>query len=251
MSLLDYDSLPDLFLSENINHSFIPSTLSNNMNDFLSELSQIPPKKRDVKFILTKEVTPKISFLKKKINLKNEDLGLSNSNGGKWNKDEQYRFAEAVLLYGNEWKKIQNHVFSRNLTQVRSHAQKFLMKLKETAFYKNLNLDILKEVLFSVEQNEKKNSEKKQKRIRKKDKKIKNKKNQFDEFHNFINESYDTNGENSNFLFDNDDSSYENNKIEEENKALEKFIACFNNTSEEMNLNSSFDNYTYQFQDEY
>ena len=44
---------------------------------------------------------------------------------------------------------------------------------------------------------------------------------------------------------------YENNKIEEENKALEKFIACFNNTSEEMNLNSSFDNYTYQFQDEY
>ena len=270
MSLLDYDSLPDLFLSENINHSFIPSTLSDNMNDFLSELSQIPPKKRDVKFILTKEVTPKISFLKKKINLKNEDLGLSNSNGGKWNKDEQYRFAEAVLLYGNEWKKIQNHVFSRNLTQVRSHAQKFLMKLKETTFYKNLNLDlnlnwtkvmnylkdniqkdILKEVLFSVEQNEEKNSEKKQKRIRKKDKKIKNKKNQFEDFHNFINESYDTNGENSNFLFDNDDSSYENNKIEEENKALEKFIACFNNTSEEMNLNSSFDNYTYQFQDEY
>ena len=270
MSLLDYDSLPDLFLSENINPSFIPSTLSDNMNDFLSELSQIPPKKRDVKFILTKEVTPKISFLKKKISLKNEDLGLSNSNGGKWNKDEQYRFAEAVLLYGNEWKKIQNHVFSRNLTQVRSHAQKFLMKLKETAFYKNLNLDlnlnwtkvmnylkdniqkdILKEVLFSVEQNEEKNSEKKQKRIRKKDKKIKNKKNQFEEFHNFINESYDTNGENSNFLVDNDDSSYENNKIEEENKALEKFIACFNNTSEEMNLNSSFDNYTYQFQDEY
>ena len=46
MSLLDYDSLPDLFLSENINPSFIPSILNDNMNDFLSELSQIAPKKK-------------------------------------------------------------------------------------------------------------------------------------------------------------------------------------------------------------
>ena len=184
MSLLDSELIPDLFLPENINPSFIPSQFSDSMNDFLSDLSQTPPKKKDIKFILTKEENSKISFLKKKINLKDEDSELPNSNGGRWNKDEQYRFAEAVLLYGNEWKKIQSHVFSRNLTQVRSHAQKFLMKLKETNFYKNLNLDlnlnwtkvmnylrdhiendILKEVFFSVEQNEEKNAEKKKKNI--------------------------------------------------------------------------------------
>ena len=271
MSLLDSELIPDLFLPENINPSFIPSQFSDSMNDFLSDLSQTPPKKKDIKFILTKEDNSKISFLKKKINLRDEDSELPNSNGGRWNKDEQYRFAEAVLLYGNEWKKIQSHVFSRNLTQVRSHAQKFLMKLKETNFYKNLNLDlnlnwtkvmnylrehiendILKEVFFSVEQNEEKNAEKKKKNT-KKSKRIKNKKNdKLEESHTFINESNcDTNGEISNFFFENDDNGYENNKIEEENKALEKFIACFNNTSEEMNLNSSFDNNTYQFQNEY
>ena len=145
------------------------------------------------------------------------------------------------------------------------------MKLKETNFYKNLNLDlnlnwtkvmnylrdhiendILKEVFFSVEQNEEKNAEKKKKNT-KKNKRIKNKKNdKLEESHTFINESNcDTNGEISNFFFENDDNGYENNKIEEENKALEKFIACFNNTSEEMNLNSSFDDNTYQFQNEY
>ena len=247
-----------------------PSTLSDDLNDLFSEISQTPPKK-DIKFILTKEDNSRMTFLKKKINLKSGDWGLVNSNGGRWNKDEQLKFAEAVFLYGNEWKKIQNHILSRNLTQVRSHAQKFLMKLKETAFYRNLNLDlnlnwtkvmnylrnniekkVLKEVIFSVEQNEEKNLEKKNlKKESKKNKKI-NKNKKLEESLNSRNESNsDTNGESSHFFFDSDVSSYENNKIEEENKALEKFIACFNNTSQEMNLNSSFDDNTYQFQNEY
>ena len=247
-----------------------PSTLSDDLNDLFSEITQTPPKK-DIKFILTKEDNSRMTFLKKKINLKSGDWGLVNSNGGRWNKDEQLKFAEAVFLYGNEWKKIQNHILSRNLTQVRSHAQKFLMKLKETAFYRNLNLDlnlnwtkvmnylrnniekkVLKEVIFSVEQNEEKNLEKKNlKKESKKNKKI-NKNKKLEESLNSRNESNsDTNGESSHFFFDSDVSSYENNKIEEENKALEKFIACFNNTSQEMNLNSSFDEISYQNEQEY
>jgi hypothetical protein len=144
------------------------------------------------------------------------------------------------------------------------------MKLKETAFYRNLNLDlnmswtkvmnylrdnvennVLKEVLFSVEQNEEKNLEKKNlKKETKKNKKI-NKNKKLEESLNSGNESNsDINGENSNFFLDSDDSSYENNKMEEENKALEKFIACFNNTSQGMNLNSSFDDISYQDEQE-
>ena len=270
MSLIDSDLIPDLFFPDNIHSSFNPSTLSDDLNDLFSEITQTPPKK-DIKFILTKEDNSKMTFLKKKINLKNADWGHVNSNGGRWNKDEQLRFAEAVFLYGNEWKKIQNHIFSRNLTQVRSHAQKFLMKLKETAFYRNLNLDlnmswtkvmnylrdnvennVLKEVLFSVEQNEEKNLEKKNlKKETKKNKKI-NKNKKLEESLNSGNESNsDTNGENSHFFLDSDESSYENNKIEEENKALEKFIACFNNTSQGINLNSSFDEISYQNEQEY
>ena len=55
MALLDSELIPDLFLPENINPSFIPSQFSDSINDFLSDLSQTPPKKKDIKFILTKE----------------------------------------------------------------------------------------------------------------------------------------------------------------------------------------------------
>jgi SHAQKYF class myb-like DNA-binding protein len=108
------------------------------LSDIFSDSFQ-EPKKKNVKFILTKEETP--CFLKKKLNLNLEDKESENLNGGRWTKDEQQRFAEAVLQYGNDWKQIQSHVFSRNMTQVRSHAQKFLMKLKETNFVIKQNID--------------------------------------------------------------------------------------------------------------
>jgi len=272
MSLLESDFLPDLFLPENSSLSFFSSSLSDNLNDIFSDLSPNPPKK-DIKFILTKEEVPQ-TFLKKKIALKTYELGLGQiSNGGRWNKEEQTRFAEAVYKYGNDWKKIQSHIYSRNLTQVRSHAQKFLMKLKETEFYKKLGLDlnlswtkvmnylranvefnILKEILFSVEQNEEKNNEKKKRSLKgnKNNKNKKSKKNKIDESFNLNNESNcDTNGESSHCLFDSDESSYENNKQEEENEALEKFIECFNRTSGDINLNTSFEEISDQIQEDY
>ena len=60
---------------------------------------------------------------------------------GRWGKEEQKRFAEAVFKYGNNWKKIQGYISSRNITQVRSYAQKFLMKLKENELIKDKGLD--------------------------------------------------------------------------------------------------------------
>lgn len=255
MSLFDSEIFPDLFPKENNNSSFNPSTLSDDLNDFLSELTQNPPKK-EIKFILTKEEQPKMTFLnKKKINLNDGDWGEGNLNGGRWSSEEQKRFAEAVLLHGNDWKKIQSHVYSRNLTQVRSHAQKFLMKLKETNFYKNLNLDqnmswtrvmnyfgnniefnVLKEVLFSVEQNEEKNFEKKQKKYLKKKalKKCGNKNNNLESTPNLRKQS-------CHFFFENDENNY---KKEEEENELEKIIACFNNTSTDINLNTSFEEFS-------
>ena len=49
--------------------------------------------------------------------------------GGRWNKEEQKRFAEEVLKYGNDWKQIQIHVFSRNMTQI-STCSKFFDEIK-------------------------------------------------------------------------------------------------------------------------
>ena len=142
------------------------------------------------------------------------------------------------------------------------------MKLKETSFYKSLNLDInlswtkvmnyirsnveynvLKEILFSVEQNEEKHMEKKS---QKKNTNKKSKKNKLEVSLNSSNESNcDTNGECSHFFFDSDESNFENNKIEEENAAFEKFIESFNRTSQDINLNSSFDDLSNQLQEDY
>ena len=261
MSLEDSNYFPDLFLSENCNKYFLNySTISDNLSDIFSDSFQ-EPKKKSVKFILTKEETP--SFLKKKINLSLESKEPENLNGGRWNKEEQQRFAEAVLKYGNDWKQIQSHVFSRNMTQVRSHAQKFLMKLKETNFIinekydpnlswtkmmnllrQNVDYEKLKELLFSVEQNEEKEKRKKEKKTLNKSKIKKNKLNSSLNSENYS--KCDTNGDSSRFFLDNDDSNNENDlktiKIkEEEDEALEKFIECFNKTSQEINLNSSFE----------
>ena len=271
MSLVDSNYFPDLFLSENSNNYLLNySTISDNLSDIFSDSFQ-EPKKKSVKFILTKEETP--SFLKKKINLSLESKEPENLNGGRWNKEEQQRFAEAVLKYGNDWKQIQSHVFSRNMTQVRSHAQKFLMKLKETNFIinekydpnlswtkmmnllrQNVNYEKLKELLFSVEQNEEKEKRKKEKKNLNKSKIKKNKLNSSLNSENYS--KCDTNGDSSRFFLDNEESNFENDlnksiKIkEEEDEALEKFIECFNKTSQEINLNSSFEEIFYD-KDEY
>ena len=270
MSLLELDlDFPDLFPIENSNCLLNYSTLSDNLNDIFQDSVQ-EPRKKNIKFILTKEELPSISFLKKKINLNEENKELENMNGGRWNAEEQQRFAEAVLKYGNDWKQIQIYVNSRNMTQVRSHAQKFLMKLKETNFMVQNNIDLtlswtktmnilrssvqydeLKKLLFSVEQNDEKKSEKKQ--SKKKVSKAKNKNRKDKGLDYSLNSGEyskcDTNGDSFRFFLDNecDDKNIEDIKLkeeEEENEALEKFIECFNNTSQDINLNSSFEDFS-------
>ena len=263
MSLENIDMFQDLFLSDKESSCLNFSILSDNLNDIFSEFSE-EPKRKNIKFVLTKEEVPSMTFLKKKIISKLDDNG--NLNGGRWNKEEQFRFAEAVLKYGNDWKQIQRHVNSRNMTQVRSHAQKFLMKLKETNFMMNQKInpnlswtkimnylranfqyDELKDLFFSVEQKEeKKEGKKKIRRII--NKSNKNKKKNNSEMSCAGDSNCDTNGESFHILSENDsfnEIDYEKEE-KDEKEALEKFIECFNNTSEDINLNSSFEDISIQ-----
>ena len=260
------DSLKEMNLSSNIN---------DNLNELSSESKEEPQSKQTIKFISIKHnpLQQDTSFLqKKKISVSRELISESdNSNNGRWDKEEQKRFAEAVLKYGNEWKKIQNYVSSRNITQVRSHAQKFLMKLKENNLLKdkglekslswtkvmnylskNLSYDELREVLFSVEQSVSKNDGKKNnknfKKIRKHQNKIDN---------NDSNNSSNSDTNNSTlccYEYDSDDNIFNlseedkytiKHKIikqeEEDKEMLEKFIKCFNSSSDNITLNTSFD----------
>ena len=225
---------------------------------------ETPKIKQPIKFILTKQQTPSVNFIQKKTLLKKGDSNLDSENAknGRWTKEEQKKFAEAVLQYGNDWKKIQDHISSRNLTQVRSHAQKFLMKLKENDFLKNkgihqnlswakimkllmnsLTHDELKNVLFSVQDIGENNGNNKFKKM----KKISKKNNLEDNGAKELNKL---------FLFDENE---EQNKQEEEDRNLQKFIECFNCPSGNITLNSSFEenslnnednNYGYNFVNE-
>ena len=61
-------------------------------------------------------------------------------NEGRWDPDEHMRFIEAINNYGNEWKEVQKYVGTRTSNQVRSHAQKFFLKLK-TFSYPSIGID--------------------------------------------------------------------------------------------------------------
>ena len=101
------------------------------------ELNDIKPKSKFLKF------KSKISLSKKK-----------NIKEGRWTKEENKKFIEGFIENGKKWKIIQKYVESRTCAQTRSHAQKFLLKLKSISneefnfkndSIKNLN-DILEEI---------------------------------------------------------------------------------------------------------
>jgi SHAQKYF class myb-like DNA-binding protein len=77
----------------------------------------------------------------------NESLGEDNTQDskystGRWSQEEHNKFIEAMFFYGNEWKRVQQHIKSRSSTQARSHAQKFFIRLKKRLIEENLDHEI-------------------------------------------------------------------------------------------------------------
>ena len=48
---------------------------------------------------------------------------------GRWTRTEHDRFIKALEKFGRDWIAVQKFVKTRSLSQVRSHAQKFFMKM--------------------------------------------------------------------------------------------------------------------------
>jgi len=48
---------------------------------------------------------------------------------GRWSKEEHHRFIEGLTKYGKNWKKVEEHIGTRTGAQIRSHAQKFFIRL--------------------------------------------------------------------------------------------------------------------------
>ena len=88
---------------------------------------------------LYNKIYSKNDFINEKYsNNKSFEIKKQNLNG-RWNKDEHIRFIKGCLLYGNNWKKVKNYVKTRTRGQIRSHAQKYLIKLNKK--YKKINFN--------------------------------------------------------------------------------------------------------------
>ncbi len=49
---------------------------------------------------------------------------------GKWTEEEHSRFLQALNIYGNCWKKVEDFVGTRSCAQIRSHCQKYFRRLR-------------------------------------------------------------------------------------------------------------------------
>ncbi|KAK7820126.1 protein REVEILLE 1 [Quercus suber] len=47
----------------------------------------------------------------------------------RWSEEEHKKFLDALKLYGRAWRRIEEHVGTKNAVQIRSHAQKFFSKI--------------------------------------------------------------------------------------------------------------------------
>ena len=117
-------------------------------------------KKTKINFIITKEIEKKPKFFTTEYYKKNDkiffgkshnknvnkickkkklfqtcnysyfDNSIKNINEGKWSSEEHIKFIESFVNYGKKWATIQKCVGTRSSSQVRSHAQKFFIRLK-------------------------------------------------------------------------------------------------------------------------
>ena len=105
-------------------------------NKFLLSKQDGSPNNNNKTNFLNKKILRFITIKndKKKIHMNGKDTEI-----GRWTKEEREKFIEGISLYGTNWKKIDKLIKSRTSSQIRSHAQKFYIKLKS---YKNLKLGI-------------------------------------------------------------------------------------------------------------
>lgn len=109
-----------------INTNTNSNTISIHNNPFI-----ISYKKKD--FLGKKRFITKNRYSKiKKIDKEKISYGL-------WNKSEHNKFIEALYIYNCEWEKIKEYLGNRTRNQIRSHSQKFFLRLKN---FKDIQLGL-------------------------------------------------------------------------------------------------------------
>ena len=142
-SEIDNINFPFINLEQIEDKNDIESTNQFNGFDELAQSSKEESKINKIKFVTKSNKTSFIVSKKKtQREEKSKDIPVSN---GRWSKEERIQFAQCLWKFGTNWKKINNIITTRDNIQIRSHAQKFLVKLKsnEEIIKKKLKLNNL------------------------------------------------------------------------------------------------------------
>ena len=157
------------FLGKKVNFQFrIVKDNSDNMkNDELSNINKVIIKENEKNDISKIEnLTKMIIFKKNNIKDKKDKKGILNE--GRWSYEEHIKFIEALVNFGKNWKDVQKYVGTRTTAQARSHAQKFLLKLKmfktnNSAFdFTNSNIKNLLNVIEEIKRKKDNDEDEKQ-----------------------------------------------------------------------------------------
>ncbi len=80
---------------------------------------------------------------------------------GRWTAEEHRKFVEALKRFGKQWKKVEDYIKTRSGAQIRSHAQKYFLKIQkeypdQDAFliFKNNSPEFLEETISMKNRND-------------------------------------------------------------------------------------------------
>lgn len=82
--------------------------------------------------------------------LASKEENPNNKANGRWTKEEHERFVEGIRRFGKNWKKVEEFVGTRNGAQIRSHAQKFFLRIQREERSEDSDSKSLKEKLRST-----------------------------------------------------------------------------------------------------
>ena len=102
------------------------------------------------KRVQTKRSVPEDGFQKVRINGEKRKPEGIDCHEGKWTSGEHTRFLEALELYGNCWKAVENYIGTRSCGQIRSHAQKHFKKLRNRTYQELKRANKLHNMVFIV-----------------------------------------------------------------------------------------------------
>jgi SHAQKYF class myb-like DNA-binding protein len=74
---------------------------------------------------------------------------------GRWTAEEHRKFVEALKKYGKQWKKVEDYIQTRSGAQIRSHAQKYFLKIQKEypdqdpyEVFRNNSPEVLEDTIF-------------------------------------------------------------------------------------------------------